>query len=63
MRLGEAVVAEGRMSTSDADAEAKSHLDLSVENERLTQEEADAKLADVSERITDFVNNGFPHHG
>src|SRR5262245_7159329 len=41
-------------------AEAKSHLDLSVENGRLTQEEADAKLADVTERITDFVNNGFP---
>ena len=43
--------------------EAKSHLDLSVENGRLTQEEADAKLADVSERITDFVDNGFPHPG
>ncbi len=44
-------------------AEAKSHLDLSVENGRLTQEEADTKLADVSGRITDFVNNGFPHPG
>ena len=41
-------------------AEAKSHLDLSVENGRLTQEEADAKLADVTERITDVVNDGFP---
>ena len=41
-------------------AEAKSHLDLSVENGRLTQEEADAKLADATDRITDFVNNGFP---
>ena len=41
-------------------AEAKSHLDLSVENGRLTQEEADAKLADVTERITGLVNNGFP---
>ena len=41
-------------------AEARSHLDLSVENGRLTQEEADAKLADATERITDFVNNGFP---
>ena len=44
-------------------AEAKSHLDLSVENGRLTQEEADAKLADVTERISDFVNNGFPRRG
>jgi uncharacterized protein (DUF433 family) len=43
-------------------AEAESHLDLAVENGRLTQEEADAKLADMTERITDFVNNGFPHH-
>jgi hypothetical protein len=44
-------------------AEAESHLDLSVENGRLTQEEADAKLADATERITDFVNNGFPRRG
>ena len=44
-------------------AEAESHLDLSVENGRLTQEEADAKLADVTERITDFVNNGLPQRG
>jgi hypothetical protein len=43
-------------------AEAKSHLDLSVQNGRLTQAEADAKLADVTQRITDFVNNGFPQH-
>lgn len=40
-------------------AEVKSHLDLSVQNGRLTQEEADAKLADATTRITDFVNNGF----
>ena len=44
-------------------AEAKSHLDLSVQNGRLTQAEADAKLADVTQRITDFVNNGFPQRG
>ena len=44
-------------------AEAKSHLDLSVENGRLTQEEADAKLAEVTQRITDFVNNGLPERG
>jgi hypothetical protein len=43
--------------------EAKSHLDLSVQNGRLTQEEADAQLAKVTERITDFVNNGFPRRG
>ena len=44
-------------------AEAKSHLDLSVANGRLTQEEADAKLTEVTERITDFVNNGLPERG
>ena len=44
-------------------AEAKSHLDLSVENGRLTQEEADAKLAEVTQRITEFVNNGLPERG
>jgi hypothetical protein len=44
-------------------AEVKSHLDLSVQNGRLTQAEADAKLADVTQRITDFVNNGFPRRG
>jgi hypothetical protein len=44
-------------------AEAKAHLDLSVENGRLTQDEADARLTEVSERITDFVNNGLPGRG
>jgi len=44
-------------------AEANAHLDLSVESGRLTQEEADAKLAEVTERITDFVNNGRPERG
>jgi hypothetical protein len=43
--------------------EAKSHLDLSVQNGRLTQDEADAKLAEVTQRITDFVNNGLPDRG
>ena len=42
-------------------AEVAEHLDLSVENGRLTQEEADAKLAEATERITDFVNNGRPN--
>jgi hypothetical protein len=41
-------------------AEAEAHLDVSIESGRLTQEEADAKLAEVTERITDFVNNGRP---
>jgi hypothetical protein len=44
-------------------AEAASHLDLSVANGRLTQEEADAKLAEITTRITDRVNNGRPERG
>jgi hypothetical protein len=44
-------------------AEADSHLDLSVENGRLTQEEADARLAEITERITDMVENGRPQRG
>jgi 3-hydroxyacyl-CoA dehydrogenase len=44
-------------------AEVTAHLDLAVESGRLTQEEADAKLAEVTERITDFVNNGLPERG
>jgi hypothetical protein len=41
-------------------AEAESHLDLSVENGRLTQDEADARLAEITDRITERVNNGRP---
>jgi hypothetical protein len=44
-------------------AELGEHLELAVENGRLTQEEADAKLADATERITDFVNDGRPGRG
>ena len=32
------------------------HLDNAVEAERLTQEEADERLAEGTERITDMVN-------
>jgi hypothetical protein len=44
-------------------AEATSHLQLAVDNGRLTQEEADAKLVDLTARITDRVNNGRPDAG
>lgn len=37
-------------------ADLDEHLDLAVEAERLTQEEADERLAEGSERITDMVN-------
>ncbi len=44
-------------------AEAGERLDQAVANERITQEEADEKLADVTERVTDVVNNGRPERG
>jgi len=40
-----------------------SHINEEVANGELTQEEADAKLADLSARITDMVNNPRPAEG
>jgi polyhydroxyalkanoate synthesis regulator phasin len=39
-------------------AEAKAHLDEKVAEGDLTQEEADERLAEITERITDRVNDG-----
>ncbi len=44
-------------------AQAKTHLDEEVAAGEHTQEEADQKLADMTERITDSVNNGMPARG
>ena len=44
-------------------AQFKAHLDEEVASGEHTQEEADQKLADVTERITDSVNNGMPERG
>ncbi|MFP5487359.1 MAG: hypothetical protein ACLGHQ_03530 [Acidimicrobiia bacterium] len=41
-------------------AEAEGHLELAVEDGRLTEEEAAAKLADLTERITARVNGERP---
>jgi hypothetical protein len=41
-------------------AEAKTKLDAAVKAGRLTQAEADATLAGLEQRITDFVNGRFP---
>jgi polyhydroxyalkanoate synthesis regulator phasin len=41
-------------------AEAREHIEQAVEDGRLTREEADEKLAELTERITDVVNNGRP---
>ena len=44
-------------------ADAKAHLDQAVTDGRLTQAEADAKKADLTERITTLVNEGPPARG
>jgi hypothetical protein len=44
-------------------ADLKTHLDEEVAAGEHTQEEADQKLADATERITDSVNNGMPERG
>lgn len=43
--------------------EAASHLDLAVENGRLTEDEAAEKLVDVTERVTARVNGERPARG
>ena len=48
----------------DALVDAKQErLDQAVADGRLTQEEADEKLADLEDRITERVNNGRPDRG
>ena len=44
-------------------AEASTRLDEAVAEGHLTQEEADEKKAELTERITDVVNNGTPERG
>lgn len=44
-------------------SEAEAQLDAAVEDGRLTQTEADARLADAEARITDMVNGEFSFHG
>ncbi|MFZ4669292.1 MAG: hypothetical protein ACOYML_08335 [Microthrixaceae bacterium] len=43
--------------------EARTHFADEVKNGELTQEQADQRLAKVTERITDMVNNGGPKGG
>lgn len=41
-------------------AEATERLDIAVDDERITQDEADEKLVDLTQRITDMVNGERP---
>lgn len=44
-------------------AEMTNHINDEVASGEITQEQADAKLAELSTRITDMVNNGRPEGG
>ncbi len=44
-------------------SELAAHLSEGVSSGKITQEQADQKLAKASERITDMVNNGRPERG
>ncbi|HLE39363.1 MAG TPA: hypothetical protein VJA44_06895 [Acidimicrobiia bacterium] len=44
-------------------SQVEEHLDEAVANERITQEEADEKLADAEEHITELVNSDIPEPG
>lgn len=44
-------------------AQVEEHLADAVENGRLTQDEADEKLAEAEERITELVNSDIPEPG
>ena len=44
-------------------AGVKEHLDEKVASGDLTQAEADERLAEATERITDLANNGRPERG
>ncbi len=44
-------------------AQATERTNQAVEDGKITQEQADEKLAEIQERITDSVNNGMPSGG
>lgn len=61
--LSEIITARGMTVEQVVDAlvaEAEARLDLAVESGRLTQAEADEKLADLPERLTEAIENGLP---
>ncbi|NIR37390.1 MAG: hypothetical protein GWO22_15820, partial [Actinobacteria bacterium] len=44
-------------------SQAEERIQEAVENGRITQEQADEKLADLEQRITDRVNGEAPERG
>jgi len=64
--LAELAAANGSSAAELVDAilaDIKSHMDEKVAAGDMTQEEADAKLAEAEERVTEFVNNTKPPLG
>ena len=64
--LAELAVSKGKTAQDVIDAivaDAKTHLDTAVTDGKLTQAQADTMLTELTTRVTDFVNNGFPAGG
>ncbi len=64
--IAEVATANGVAVQSVIDAlvtDAKDHIAQAVTDGKLTQAEADTKLAEVEQRITDMVNNPLPARG
>lgn len=64
--LAEIAVANGSTAQAVIDAlvaEVQAHFDEEVASGEHTQEEADARIAEATTRITDMVNNGAPAGG
>src|SRR3954454_25170371 len=64
--LADLAVRKGKTAQDVIDAivaDAKTHLDTAVTDGKLTQAQADKLLTELTPRVTDLVNNGFPAIG
>src|SRR3954451_7855296 len=64
--LAELAVSKGKTAQHVIDpiaADAKTHLDTAVTDGKIPQAQADKMLTELTTRVTDFVNNGFPAGG
>src|SRR3954454_20446150 len=64
--LADLAVSKGKTAQDVIDAivaDAKTHLDTAVTDGKLTQAQADKLLTELTPRVTDLVNNGFPAIG
>jgi len=64
--LADLAVSKGKTAQDVIDAivaDAKTHLDTAVTDGKITQAQADKLLTELTPRVTDLVNNGFPAIG